>query len=62
MTQLLEEYHFWATHSYIELRNIAAARLTLLCGRQEGEPGRVLLDEWKEALSDSWIDQQWLKT
>ena len=62
MTQLLEEYHFWTTHSYIELRNITATRLTLLCGSRGGEPDRVLLDEWKEAESDSWIDQQRLKT
>ena len=57
MTQLLEKYPFWTMHSYIELRNIAATRLTLLCGKQRGEPGKALVDERKKAESDSWIDQ-----
>ena len=48
MIQLLEEYHFWTMHNYIKLRNITAARLTLLCGGKGSEPGRALRNKWKE--------------
>lgn len=61
MIQLLEEYHFWTMHNYIELRNITATRLTLPCGRRGSELCRILLNKWKEADSDLWTDQQRLK-
>lgn len=58
MKELLETFEFFSSHSFIELRNNALTRLTLLNGRRGGEVGRLLLNEWHEAENNSWIDPQ----
>ena len=58
MKELLDGLEFWTSHSYIELCNIALARLTLLNGRRGGETGRLLIEEGKDAEDNKWIDRQ----
>lgn len=58
MKELTQEYAFWCPTNFIELRNIALTRLTLLNGRRGGEVCRLTLDEWKDGEGDGWIDQQ----
>ena len=56
MKEICGNYHFDDAHSYIELRNAASARLTLLNGCRGGEPCRLLLDDWKDAESNACIN------
>jgi len=58
MSALLNEFEFWSSQSFIELRNNALTRLTLLNGRRGGETGRLLISEWRDADEDQWIDKQ----
>ena len=61
MKSICSDFHFDDSHSYVELRNVACARLTLINGRRGGEPARILMEDWKEAENDAWIDKQRLK-
>ena len=58
MKELCQEYLFWCPSSFIELRNLTMSRLTLWNGRRGGETGRLQIQEWREGLSDGWIDKQ----
>ena len=49
---LVSEYQFWTSHSFVELCNIVCTRLTLLNARRGGETSR--LEIWKEAENDGW--------
>ena len=46
------------SHTFIELRDCCCARLTLFNARRGGEPARLLLTEWKDAVNGSGLDQQ----
>lgn len=43
---------------YCRLRNLCVARMTLYNSRRGGEPSRILLEEWNDALNERWIDPQ----
>ena len=58
MNEVLDEFELWTAASFVELRNNALTRLTLMNGRRGGEVGRLLISEWKEAESDNWLDPQ----
>ena len=49
------------SHCFVELRNCACSRLTLLNARRGGEPARLTIEEWNDAKENKWIDQQRLK-
>ncbi|XP_065652453.1 uncharacterized protein LOC136079814 [Hydra vulgaris] len=53
-----EFFEFFDTSSYVKLRDCACARLTMLNGRRGGEPARLLINEFNQAVNDSWIDKQ----
>lgn len=53
-----DPFHMWDLHSFKELRDSVCARLTIFNGRRGGEPSRLLLREWKEALDGTWLDNQ----
>ncbi|MEO0685885.1 MAG: hypothetical protein AAFY76_12775 [Cyanobacteria bacterium J06649_11] len=57
-TEFSSDYSFWTPSSFVELRNAAMSRLTLLNARRGGEVGRLTLEDWKEALNDGWINNQ----
>ena len=48
-------------HSFLALRNSTMLHLSLLNARRGGEVGRLLIEEWKEAEADGWIDHQRLQ-
>ena len=52
---LKDEYMQWSAHEYIKLRDLIVCRLTLFNARRGGEPSRLLLSEWVEANSGSWV-------
>lgn len=58
---LCSSFTFYSTSIFIEIRNLAMTRLTLLNARRGGETGRLLIEEWREAEEGSWIDKQRLK-
>jgi len=53
-----DPFHKWDLHSFKELRDCVCTRLTMYNGRRGGEPARLLVREWKEALNGSWLDEQ----
>ena len=44
-------------HSFIELRDVICARLTLFNGRRGGEPARLLIRELQEGLNEDWVEK-----
>jgi len=54
--QMFDPYKLWDLHAFIDLRNLIVARLTLFNARRGGEPARLLLTEWDDALKGVWID------
>ena len=40
---------------FIEVRDAACARLTIYNGRRGGEPARLFIYQWKEALNGDWL-------
>ena len=56
-----DTFTLWDTLSFVELRDCCVSRLTLLNARRGGEPARLTIDEWQDAASDKWIDQQRIK-
>jgi hypothetical protein len=45
----------------VSLRNALCARLTLYNARRGGEPSRLRLDQWNDAVEERWIDKEALK-
>ena len=53
-----DKFTFWDHHTFVELRDCACARLTLINARRGGEPARLLLSDWNDAEQGVWIDNQ----
>jgi len=49
-------------HQFVQLRNLAATRLTFFNARRGGEPSRILLEEWNTARTNQWIDRHVLES
>ena len=45
-------------HLYVELRNAICVRLKIYNGRRGGEPARLFIEEFQDAINDKWIDKQ----
>lgn len=45
-----------ANIEYSLLRDLVVSRLTLFNARRGGEPSRLLLEEWNDALNDVWYN------
>ena len=58
MADLCNEYNFDDVSSYVELQNVTCT--TMLNGRRGVEPARLMLEDWKQAEKNKWIDQQQL--
>ena len=57
MKELLDDkYRMWNTQDFKEIRDLAVSRLTLFNGRR-GEPARMSLAEYKDAITDAWINR-----
>ena len=53
-----DEFYLFDQHSYVELRNAVCVRLTIFNARRGGEPARLLIEEWRDAENNTWIDNQ----
>ena len=53
-----DSFHLFDQHSFVELRNAVCVRLTMFNARRGGEPARLLIQEWRDAEQDIWIDKQ----
>ncbi|MCG7875156.1 MAG: hypothetical protein N0C90_02355 [Candidatus Thiodiazotropha endolucinida] len=51
-----DTYLFVANTEYTLMRDLVVSRLTLFNARRGGEPSRLLLDEWNDALNDVWYN------
>ena len=59
MNSMLDEpYDFWDDALFVKLRNLIVCRLTLFNARRSGEPARLTLREWTDAIRDAWIDPE----
>ena len=47
-----------SSSAYVELRDLAVARLTIYNARRGGEPARLQLREWKEAEDDVCVNRE----
>ncbi len=56
LNKLTEKFELWDRHHFVKVRNLVVARLTMFNARRGGEPARLTLNEWKEAMEGSWID------
>jgi hypothetical protein len=50
-------YKFLESSNYCQLRDTVVCRLTLFNARRGGEPSRMTLQEWNDALNGVWVDQ-----
>ena len=51
-----EASELWDKHTFVKARNLLIARLTMLDAHRGGEPARLTLNEWREAIKGSWVD------
>ena len=58
LKELCSEFTYWTSSTFVEVRNLAMTRLTLLNARRGGEAGRLQIEDWEEAEKDGWIDKQ----
>jgi len=52
---LLDPYKHWSTHDFVELRDLADCQLTMFYARWGDEPARLIMSNWEDAKSDSWL-------
>jgi len=59
MKELLEDkYLQWTSAEFVELRDLACARVTLFNARRGGEPARLHLTHWSDACKKVWFDKE----
>ena len=54
---LSDAYEIVTRKTYIELRDAICSRLTLFNARRGGEPSRLKLKNWLDAVNGRWIDE-----
>ncbi|KAJ8018484.1 hypothetical protein HOLleu_43501 [Holothuria leucospilota] len=54
---MTDNFIVWDSNNFRRLRDMVVARLTLFNARRGGEPCRLSIEEWREAMADEWIDQ-----
>lgn len=55
ITRLTDSYAFWSSSEYLLLRDLLITQITIFNGRRGGEPARLLMHQWEEALNDEWL-------
>lgn len=58
INNLCSPYTLIGRHEYIELRDSLCSRLTLFNARRGGEPSRLKISHFTDALAGRWIDSQ----
>ncbi|XP_071823328.1 uncharacterized protein [Apostichopus japonicus] len=56
-TMMEDDVIVWDSYNFEKLRDVVVARLTLFNAKHGGEPCRLSIEEWKEAMADAWIDE-----
>ncbi|XP_071823694.1 uncharacterized protein [Apostichopus japonicus] len=56
-TMMENDVIVWDSYNFKKLRDVVVARLTLFNAKHCGEPCRLSIEEWKEAMADAWIDE-----
>jgi len=51
------EYVYWTSSEFVELRDLACARITLFNARHGGEPARLKVSHWSDACNQVWFDK-----
>lgn len=51
------EFDLWDSGRFTELRDLLVCRLTLFNARRGGEPCRLRLREWQDAVQNAWVDE-----
>ena len=51
-----DEFKKWNHHDFVKMRNLIVSRLTMFNARRGGEPARLTLEEWEDAVNDTWVD------
>lgn len=52
-----DEFIFIGRSGYTLLRDLVVCRLTLFNARRVGEPSRLQIREWNDALNDMWLNE-----
>jgi len=52
-----DEYLHWTKHEHTELHDLAASRLTLFNAQHGGEPARLAIMNWLDAMSAAWLNK-----
>ncbi|RUS73516.1 hypothetical protein EGW08_018731 [Elysia chlorotica] len=55
-----DQFRKWDAHDFIKMRNLIVSRLTMFNARRGGEPARLTLEEWKEAVLNMSVEGQYL--
>ncbi|GFO17231.1 histone-lysine N-methyltransferase setd8-a [Plakobranchus ocellatus] len=50
------EKQMWDKHNFVKVRNLVLSRLIMFNSRRGGEPARLTVNEWREAITGTWID------
>ncbi|ELU12849.1 hypothetical protein CAPTEDRAFT_186535 [Capitella teleta] len=53
-----DSYTWHDVQSYVSLRDALCSRITLYNARRGGEPSRLKLKQWRDAVSKQWIDKE----
>ena len=48
----------WTSNIFCEMRNLIITRITIYNGRRGGEPSRLTLEEWTQAMGDAWVSKR----
>jgi len=59
---LTDKFLFWSNVEFVELRDIACARLTLFNARRGGEPARLQISHWIDGSNKVWFDHNRIST
>ena len=57
-----DEYLHWSSSQFVELRDLACARITLFNARRGGEPARLKISHWMDACNEVWFNKNRIAT
>jgi len=58
ITEYSNEYNIVDKSTFVALRDALCARITLCNARRGGEPSRLKISQWSDALQKRWIDKE----
>ena len=55
---LIDSFTFVGEKEFVKVRTSTATSLTLFNARRGGEPVRLVISQWFEALNGDWVDEE----